>query len=503
MEKKVPQKPRILIVTPEVTYLPEEMGDGANYSAKAGGLADVSAALISALFDLGCDVHVAIPDFRSIYNGFSTKTHNPELARIRKRLDDERIHLAADRAFYYMDNVYAAYSEQNIKVSLAFQREVINNIIPRVEPDIIHCNDWTTGLIPAMARQIGIPCLFTIHNIHTMTATLAEIEDRGIDAAAFWRWLYFQRDPVDYEESREANRVDFLVSGIFSAHYVNTVSPTFLKEIVEGRHPFVEPPIQNELTHKYHAGCATGILNAPEPDFNPAVDERIRYNYGPKNHRKKKRENKRYLQEILDLDQNPDVPLFFWPSRLDPVQKGCQLLADTLYDMVSTYWESGLQVVFVASGSYEKHFHDIVRFHGFGRRVAVCGFNETLSHQAFAAADFILMPSSFEPCGLPQMIGAIYGSLPIVFDTGGLHDTVQELNVDTNIGNGFPFKVHDAGGLKWAIHQAMAFFSLNPDIKERQIRRIMIDSVLAFNHSRCAESYIDLYGKMLKRPFLV
>ena len=499
----MPQKPRILIVTPEVSYLPEEMGDGANYSAKAGGLADVSAALISALFDLGCDVHVAIPDFRSIYHGFTTKTHNPELARIRKRLDEERIHLAADRAFYYMENVYAAYSEQNIKVSLAFQREVINNIIPRVEPDIIHCNDWMTGLIPAMARQIGIPCLFTIHNIHTMTATLAEIEDRGIDAAAFWQWLFFQNPPSCYEESWNRNRVDFLSSGIFSAHYVNTVSPTFLKEIVDGCHPFVEPQIQNELSHKYHAECAIGVLNAPEPDFNPAVDERIPYNYGPKNHRKKKRENKAHLQKILDLEQDPDHPLFFWPSRLDPVQKGCQLLADILYDVVSHYWEAGLQMVFVASGSFEKHFHDIVRFHSLGKRVAVCGFNENLSHQAFAAADFILMPSSFEPCGLPQMIGSIYGSLPIVFDTGGLHDTVRELDVESNRGNGFPFKVHDTQGLKWAIDRAMEFFSLDPDIKERQIRRIMIESVLEFNHSRCAESYIDLYGKMLKRPFLV
>ena len=107
-----------------------------------------------------------------------------------------------------------------------------------------------TGLIPAMARRYEIPCLFTIHNIHTMTSTLAEIEDRGIDAAAFWHWLYFKKTPVNYEESRDTNRVDFLASGVFSAHYVNTVSPTFLKEIVEYRHPFVEPPLQEELAHK-------------------------------------------------------------------------------------------------------------------------------------------------------------------------------------------------------------------------------------------------------------
>lgn len=497
------QKPRILIVTPEVTYLPEDMGERSHYSAKAGGLADVSAALISALFDLNCDVHVALPDYRSIFNGFITKNHTRELEKIRKRLDEERIHLAEDRAFYYLDNVYSGYSDKDLKVSLAFQREVINNIIPRVEPDIIHCNDWMTGLIPAMARQLEIPCLFTIHNIHTMTSTMAEIEDRGIDAAAFWKWLFFKTPPYNYEESRDWNRVDFLSSGVFAAHYVNTVSPTFLTEIVENRHPFVENCIKNELINKYHADCATGILNAPEPEFNPAVDEMIRYNYGPKNHREQKARNKLYLQKILDLDQDENAVMFFWPSRLDPVQKGCQLLAQIMYDIVSQYWGAKLQIVSVATGEYQKYFHEIVHFHGLGHRIAVYGFNEGLSHQAFAASDFVMMPSSFEPCGLPQMIGAIYGTLPIVHDTGGLHDTVRMMDHEKNTGNGFLFNSHDAGGFKWAIDRAMDFHSLDPDMREAQIRRVMIDSVLDFNHSKCAKEYINLYEKMLKRPFIV
>lgn len=499
----MPQKPRILIVTPEVTYLPEDMGDQSHYSAKAGGLADVSAALISALFDFGCDVHVALPDYRSIFSGYLTKTHNRELDKIRKRLDEERIHLAADRAFFYLDNVYSGYSDKDLKVSLAFQREVINNIIPRVMPDIIHCNDWMTGLIPAMARRLEIPCLFTIHNIHTMTSTLAEIEDRGIDAASFWQYLYFKKPPLSYEESRGWNRVDFLTSGVFAAHYVNTVSPRFLAEIVENRHPFVEPCLKNELTHKYHAGCATGILNAPEPEFNPAVDEMIRYNYGPKNHRIMKAKNKLCIQKLLDLDRDENAVMFFWPSRLDPVQKGCRLLAQIMYQIVAQYWEVPLQIVSVASGEYQKHFHDIVRFHGLERRVAICGFNEGLSHQAFAASDFVFMPSAFEPCGLPQMVGGIYGTLPIVHDTGGLHDTVHPLDPNNNQGNGFLFNVHDANGFKWAIDRAMEFYFLDPDSREIQIHRIMIESVLEFNHSRCAEDYIDLYEKMLQRPFIV
>ncbi|MBU2429367.1 MAG: glycosyltransferase, partial [Proteobacteria bacterium] len=338
---------------------------------------------------------------------------------------------------------------------------------------------------------------------HTMTSTMAEIEDRGIDAASFWKYLFFKNVPYNYEESRDWNRVDFLTSGVFAAHYVNTVSPTFLKEIVEDRHPFVENCLKTELSNKYYSECATGILNAPEPDYNPAVDLMIDKNYGPKNHAGKKRLNKAYLQKILDLEKNDSAPLFFWPSRLDPVQKGCQLLAQIMYDIVSDYWEDGLQIVSVASGSYQKHFHDIVRFHGLGKRIAVCGFNEALSHQAFAASDFLFMPSSFEPCGLPQMIGPIYGTLPIVFDTGGLHDTVKPLNLETNTGNGFLFNVHDAQGLRWAVDRAMDFYRQDQDIRKKQISRIMIESVLEFNHSRCAQSYIELYEKMLQRPFLV
>jgi len=499
----MPNRPRILIVTPEVTYLPEEMGSCAGYSAKAGGLADVSAALISALFDLNSDVHVAIPDYRSIYHDYSTEKHDREVEKIRQFLNEERIHFAADRAFLYKEKVYSASYKTNLKVSLAFQREVINNIIPRVKPDIIHCNDWMTGLIPAMARQYGIPCLFSIHNIHTMTSTLAEIEDRGIDAASFWQWLYFKRMPESYEESRESNRVDFLCSGVFSAHYVNTVSPAFLQEIVENRHPFVEPGLQAELTHKWKAGCATGILNAPEPEFNPAVDEMIRFNYGPKNHRGMKQKNKAFLQKTVGLEQNPDAPLFFWPSRLDPVQKGCQLLAHIMYETIERYWDTGIQIVSVADGEYYKHFKDIAGFHDLSHRIGVLSFDEQLSHQAFAGSDFVFMPSSFEPCGLPQIIGAIYGTLPIVFDTGGLHDTVRPLDLENSSGNGFIFTVYDAQGLNWAVDRAMDFFALNPDEREVQIRRIMIESVTEFNHSRCAESYISLYEKMLERPFIV
>jgi len=181
---------------------------------------------------------------------------------------------------------------------------------------------------------------------------------------------------------------------------------------------------------------------------------------------------------------------------------GCQLLADILYDVIARYWKQNLEIVFVADGEFQRHFKDIVRYHNLFDRVAICGFNDRLARQAYGASDFVLMPSSFEPCGLPQMIGSIYGTLPVVHDTGGIHDTVTHLDVSKNTGNGFLFKTFDSGGLSWAIDQAMQFYMTSPGIKKRQIRRIMTESAAKFNHHVTAQKYIDIYEKMLRRPLV-
>ncbi|MBT8332462.1 MAG: glycogen/starch synthase [Deltaproteobacteria bacterium] len=499
----IPCNPRVLVVTPEVTYLPDRMGGLASfYTAKAGGLADVSAALISALFEQGADVHVAMPDYRVLFSDKLAPVLKEETNRIQRKMPDDRVHLAEDRAFYYINRVYSLYGDENIKLALAFQREVINNIVPRVQPDLIHCNDWMTGLIPAMGRVQGIPCLFTIHNVHTVKTTLAAIEDRGIDAAYFWQHLYYENMAVSYEQIRSVNPVDLLASGIFAAHFVNVVSPTFLREIIEGRQNFVESHIRRELINKYEAVCAAGILNAPDPSFNPISDKDLHKKYGPRNHVSGKKENKRYLQKKLGLIQDDRAPLFFWPSRLDPIQKGCQLLADIFYEVISSYWDQNLQVVFVANGDYQMVFRDIVNLHKFQKRVAIYDFSNELEHLCYGASDFILMPSSFEPCGLPQMIAPIYGSLPVAHDTGGIHDTIAHLDLENNSGNGFLFKNFDANGLFWAIEQAMVFYNLSEKIKSAQIERIMKKSAATYTHDNTARDYIKLYEKMLQRPLI-
>ncbi|MFO7936353.1 MAG: glycogen/starch synthase [Kiritimatiellia bacterium] len=497
------KRPRVLIVTPEITYLPSGMGNMAHrLNAKAGGLADVSASLVASLFDLGADVHVALPHYRRMFHVDVGQLISEELRVYKSRLPDSRIHLAEDRCFYYRDTVYS-HGEQNLKLALAFSREVINNIIPTVRPDLIHCNDWMTGLIPAAARRMGIPCLFTVHNIHTHDLSLAQIEDSGIDAAEFWSNLYFKFPPRNYEESRNNNLIDMQASGVFAAHFINTVSPTFLREIVNGWHDFVPDSLRIEMRNKFNCGCAAGILNAADIRDDPKIDPFIEFNYNPETHREIKRRNKVAFQKKLGLKEDADAPLFFWPSRLDPVQKGPELLADILYKFLERHADDNAQVALVASGNFQHPFFEILQFHDLYGRLAVCDFDQALSKQGFAASDFCLVPSRFEPCGLPQMVGQLYGSLPVVHDTGGLHDTVEHLECgDDAKGNGFVFKVYDSSGLFWAMNRAMDFYKQDPSVKEARITRIMKEASERFNHDVCAEAYINIYEKMLDRPLV-
>lgn len=497
------KNPRILIVTPEITYLPAGMGNMSNrLRAKAGGLADVSASLVGALFRQGADVHVALPHYRKLFHVDTGSLIDRELRNYVSNLSHNRVHLAEDRIFYYRDAVYSNYTDDSLAMALAFQREVINNIIPSVNPDLIHCNDWMTGLIPAAARRLGIPCLFTVHNIHTHKVTMDVIEDRGIDAAEFFRYLYFDRPPYNYYESRSSNPVDMLASGIFAAHFINTVSPTFLQEMVNYQHGFVPDEVRREIISKFNAGCASGILNAPDPDSEPSCDPELSRHYDETDFHKVKRELKLEFQQKTGLRQNPDAPIFFWPSRLDPVQKGCQLVTDILYNMLHKYHREGLQVAVVANGAYQRYFRQIRDMHQLYDTLTVCDFDSGLSKLGFAASDFMMMPSLFEPCGLPQMECQKYGCLPVVRDTGGLHDTVEMLDTVNHTGNGFVFETFDSNGLFWAVDRAMDFYRMPAEVKNMEIARIMTEAKARFTYEVTARQYMDTYESMLHRPLV-
>jgi len=179
------------------------------------------------------------------------------------------------------------------------------------------------------------------------------------------------------------------------------------------------------------------------------------------------------------------------------MQKGCQLLADILFKTVDQYRDQGLQIAIVASGNFKQHFEHIIKFHKIADRVAIVDFDEELSHLGYAASDFMIMPSRFEPCGLPQMVAQKYGSIPVVHDTGGIHDTVQNLNYEKTVGNGFAFQHYSTDGLKWAIDEAMHFHKLEQKFKNKVISRIMTEANERFNHEVTAKEYIKRYEWIL------
>jgi len=271
-------RPRILFVTPEVAFVPERAGNCAYFmGACSGSFGDFPAQLINSLINLGADVHVAQPDYRRLFEMVSQ--YDPVKPSIRLPID--RVHLAEDRAIFYSKPINSNSELENIKISLAFQREVINQIAPRVQPDLIHCHDWMTGLIPAAAKEYGMACLFTVQNVESAKSLLSDVENRGIDAAAFWRRLFYDRFPGDYEDTRDTNPLDFLLSGILAAHYVETANFLLLPNPANGRSKAFYTCLRQVLAGKYDAGCACAMAGIPDPATNTTSDKTRYCQYGP------------------------------------------------------------------------------------------------------------------------------------------------------------------------------------------------------------------------------
>jgi len=361
----------------------------------------------------------------------------------------------------------------------------------------VHCNDWMTGLIPAAAKVRGMPSLFTVHNIFTDTDNLRNLERCGIDVSRFWNELYMEKHPDSTPNAWDTVGVDFLLSGIKAAHYVNTVSPSFLLEIVNGYFPdLIQWRVREEFRAKYQAGKATGILNAPKSNVDPRIAPGLTRNYDETTVMEAKRENKMEFQKQMGLQVNANAALFFLPPRLFS-QKGPQLLAEIALKLTQQYWNDGLQIALVGNGDaqWEKGFGTIA--FGSQGRIAYQRFEANLSELGKAAADFILMPSLYEPCGLPQMEGLRYGTLPIVRATGGLKDTVQHLNVSSDSGNGFVFNDFTTNALWWACTEAMAFFRRPEAQRRRTIQRVMRDSMTHFNLEKTTLQYVRIYERLL------
>ncbi|BBO93006.1 glycogen synthase [Desulfosarcina ovata] len=488
--------PRILIVTPEVTFAPSGMGpDSLSICARAGGLGDICAAQIHALFERGVDVHLAMPNYRNVFKNSTHPTPALDIPQRPRKLPENRIHLAQDRSFYYHSRLFMDTSWETIRISLAFQREVINRIIPEVQPDLIHCYDWMTGLIPAMAKCVGIPCLFSFYRLDAPHLLLHTIEEQGIDAALFWQNCFFGRMPGSYEETRHSNPVDLLATGVFAAQWVGALSPTYLTSLTQSQSDLAPPVLKGELQRKMQDGRVRAVLPAPDPSFNPATDRALLRPYSPETHFSGKLFNKLQLQETLGLCMDSTVPICFWPTRLDSSRRGCRLMLNCLEEILQRYRH--LQIVFVADGDGQSELANRIASLGAADRVAVCDFDARRYRLAYGGSDFVLMPLYLDPCALPCRIGQRYGALPIAFDAGAIHDCTAHLNWETGHGNGFLFRYFDATGFFWAIDQAMAFYRQPKDLRSREVQRIMRDSLEQANSDVTIEHVIELYSRAM------
>ncbi|OQX70651.1 MAG: hypothetical protein B6D62_03980 [Candidatus Cloacimonas sp. 4484_275] len=491
-------KPKILLCTPEITELPEGMGNAANLvAAKGGGLGDISASLVRNLNESGkYELHIVLPKYDNKIKNIANFT-NKQIDRLAIVLQGKGIHLVNDSAFSYLTDPYASSKFHSpVRRSLAFQRYIINNLLDWIQPDVVHCNDWMTGLIPAAAKAKGIKSLFTLHNIFTEKQTLKEIEMSGIKPMEFAEYLYFEEFPQEiiknWERYFETNKVDFTASAILSCDYFNTVSKTFLQELVNDEFPEIVPrPIFNVIKEKYLQKRAKGILNAPNDTINPKVLPHI-INFNKHTVMEKKAENKKLFQKKMNLPPIPDIPLFFWPNRLY-YQKSPELLVDNAEYFLKKY---RMQIAIVANGDagLEKKLEQLSAKL---KHLSYHHFEEPLSILGKAASDFIMMPSRYEPCGLPQMEAPRFGTLPIVRATGGLKDTVEQLDVPNNKGNGFVFQFPDKAGFEYGIREALKFYELPFETRKKQIQRIMSESKRKFNMKNTAKEYMKIYDFLI------
>jgi starch synthase len=240
-------RPQILFVTPEVIFIPDRSEHRIEYmTTHNGGFDNYLSELIVDLYSMGLNVHVVQPNYRLIFSATSREGVNKKA----KKLPAEFVHLTEDRAFYYSGYPDSNSEWESIKISIAFQREVIHQIIPIVQPDLIHCHDWMTGLIPPVSKAYGIPCLFSFHTNHTAKCSLSDIEDMGIDTTDYWQYLYYDEFPNGYKQIRENNPADFLLSGVLAAKVVNNFTPACLMSNVEEQNNFYDVALENILTEK-------------------------------------------------------------------------------------------------------------------------------------------------------------------------------------------------------------------------------------------------------------
>jgi starch synthase len=421
--------------------------------AKVGGLGDVAGSLPKALRALGHDVRIVLPRYggiplpaegrRRFTVHLGDTPHEAELASA--EIGDVPVYLVDKPDLFDRPKVYEYPDDGN---RFGFFCKAIVDLLPAsgFRPDVIHVNDWHTALVPAFLRASRsrrersgkIATVLTIHNLL----------HQGLFPRSLFGWLGLPDDLWNPEGAEFYGQLNFLKAGIVAADLVNTVSPTYAKEIQTKEYGERLDGLLRSRSEKL-AGILNGIDYAV---WNPATDGFVAQNY-TKSSVEKKRVNKGALQKEAGLALDPTAPLIGCVSRAT-AQKGFDILIDALPEIL----DGGVQFALLGTGEkqYEGPMADLARTRS--DLVVWLKYDEALAHRIYAGSDFFLMPSKFEPCGLGQMISLRYGTIPIVRSTGGLADTVVDLAEDSSRGNGFVFRDYTREALVNAVRRAVAFY---------------------------------------------
>ena len=391
------------------------------------------------------------------------------------------IYYFIDNQYYFKrDGIYGYYDDAE---RFAFFSRAVLEMIPYIDfkPDIIHCNDWQTAMVPVYYSTMyaqapgfeNIKTVFTIHNIQYQGTYGKELipEVLGI--------------PGDVSHIVEYNGdVNFMKGAIEAANRVTTVSPSYANEIMDPWYSHGLDGILGERSWKL-----SGILNGIDTAlYDPETDKDIFFNYSAEDF-KAKAKNKKALQELMGLPQKADTPLIGMVSRLVS-HKGFDLVKAVMEELVQT---TDVQIVLLGSGDwqYEEYFKEMAA--RYPQQVAIrLGFVPELSKKIYAGSDMFLMPSKAEPCGLSQMIALRYGSIPIVRETGGLRDSIHDSQ--DGEGNGFTFANYNAHEMLYTIRRAIEGY------QNKKGWKILVKRAMECDNSwgKSANEYIKLYNALLK-----
>lgn len=466
------------------------VGSEATPFSKTGGLADVLGALPKELNALNVDARVVLPKHLWTKEKFDDVLEpvcnyrvqvgpKEEYAGIEKTVLDGVTFYFIDNEYYfgYRNSLYGHYDDGE---RYGYYNNAVLRMLEELDyfPDIIHCNDWQSGLIPYLykvkysnnPKYQGIKTILTVHNIAYQ--------------GRFSKELMPYLD-VEYSSDLEFdNVINFLKTGIQTADFVTTVSENYANEIL---FDYFGYGMQHIL--RTRQDVLFGIVNGIDyTNFNPKLDKKIFQNYGLHNYLKGKAANKESLREYYSLERN-ELPMIGMVSRLTEA-KGFDLVMDVIEGLIANN-----EMQFVLLGSGDAYIEDYFRAlrDRYPNNVGVyIGYSDEMARKIYAGVDMFLMPSRFEPCGLAQLISLKYGTVPIVRKTGGLRDTIDIYNKYDGTGTGFGFENYDAGDMLFAINNALEVFEDKPSWKKIVRRGMEAD----FSWLESAKKYIELYKKL-------